>query len=134
MKLRIQENVLRFRLTQNEVAQLRDQGSVESSSKIAPGPPLVYRLEGSFHARWVRANFDGHLIRVMVPADMVIAWAESDQVSIEAPSQAGGQLLIEKDFQCLHKSADRGPGAYPNPLAAMEGGLEPARDLTPALR
>src|SRR5258706_5099443 len=112
MKLRIQEDVLRFRLTQTEVAQLRDVGRVESRIKFAPGRALVYRLEGSFHARWVRANFDGAVICVTVPADIVIGWADSDQVGIEAPAQEGGQLLIEKDFKCLHKPVDRDPDAY----------------------
>jgi hypothetical protein len=44
-------------------------------------------------------------------------WFVSDQVSIEALSQAGVHLLVEKDFQCLHKSDEQDPDAYPNPLA-----------------
>ena len=44
-------------------------------------------------------------------------WIESDQVSIEALAQASVQLLIEKDFQCLHKSDEQDPDAYANPLA-----------------
>jgi hypothetical protein len=120
MKLRIQENVLRFRLTQTEVAQLRDAGYVESCITFAHGSELVYRLEGSLHDQCVSATFDGSVICVTVPADIVTGWADSDQVGIEAPSQTGGQLLIEKDFQCLHKPEDRDPDGYPNPLAALK--------------
>jgi len=43
-------------------------------------------------------------------------WVESDQVSIQALSQAGLQLLIEKDFQCLHKCSGQDPDAYTHPL------------------
>src|SRR5712664_2007585 len=49
----IQENVLRFRLTQTEVAQLRDVGRVESRVTFAPACALVYRLEGSLQDRCV---------------------------------------------------------------------------------
>ena len=38
---------------------------------------------------------------------------------------AGGSedlgILIEKDFQCLHKPGERDPDAYPHPLATDIG-------------
>jgi hypothetical protein len=43
-------------------------------------------------------------------------WVESDQVGIEARSDTGVELLIEKDFKCLHRSAEQEPDAYPHPL------------------
>jgi hypothetical protein len=117
MKLRIQGNSLRLRLTRKEVAQLHDCGRVESSIEFAPGRTLGYALEGSSHATSVTASFDGHAILVAVPAHLIMEWADGDQVSIKGPSQAGLQLLIEKDFQCLHKPGHHDPDAYPNPLA-----------------
>lgn len=116
MKLRIQGNSLRLRLTQKEVAQLRERERVESLIEFSPGQELVYLLEGSFHSKSVTAAFDGQTIRVTVPADVATEWAESDQVSIEAPSQAGLQLLIEKDFQCLHGRGEQDRDAYAHPL------------------
>src|ERR1019366_3610136 len=50
MKLRIQGNSLRLRLTQKEVALVRDRGLVESLVEFAPGRSLVYLLEGSPNA------------------------------------------------------------------------------------
>ena len=120
MKLRIQGNSLRLRLTQKEVAQLRNRNRVESLIEFAPGRTLVYLLKGSSHVTAVSANFDGHAIRVMVPMQVLTEWIESDQVSIEVRSQAGMQLLIEKDFQCLHKSAEQEPDAYPHPLMSEQ--------------
>ena len=117
MKLRIQGNGLRLRLTRKEVTQLHDCGHVESSIEIAPGRALGYGLEGSPQATSVTASFDGCTILVSVPTAMVKEWAEGDQVSIEGPAQTGVQLLIEKDFQCLHKPDARDPDAFPNPLA-----------------
>jgi hypothetical protein len=117
MKLRIQGNSLRLRLTRKEVAQLHDCGRVESSIEFAPGRTLAYALEGSAHATAVTVNFDGRSILVTVPAPLMTEWAEGDQVSIEGPPQSAVQLLIEKDFQCLHKPGHQDPDAYPNPLA-----------------
>ncbi|MGA3324247.1 MAG: hypothetical protein ABSF45_07220 [Terriglobia bacterium] len=117
MKLRIQGNSLRLRLTRKEVAQLHDCGRVESSIEFAPGRTLAYALEGSPQATAVSASFDGRAILVAVPMPLLMQWAEGDQVSIEGPPQASVQLLIEKDFQCLHKADHQDPDAYPNPLA-----------------
>ena len=116
MKLRIQGSTLRLRVTQKEVAQLRDQGRIESFIEFAPGRTLVYLLEGSFQTTAVTANFDGQVIRVKVPLQVLAEWIESDEVSIEGQSLAGPQLLIEKDFQCLHKAGEQDPDAYPHPL------------------
>jgi hypothetical protein len=42
MKLRIQGNSLRLRLTQKEVARVRNGGLVESVIEFAPGRSLAY--------------------------------------------------------------------------------------------
>lgn len=118
MKLRIQGNSLRLRLNQKEVAQARDVGCVESSIQFAPGCSLSYLLESSCSAESVSAIFADHAIRVTIPIRQMAAWAESDQVSIEARSPAGINVLIEKDFQCLHRSAGPEPDAFPRPLTS----------------
>ena len=52
---------------------------------------------------------------VTLPRSDVTHWIESDQVGIEGPS---GQsfVLLEKDFQCLHRSNREGADAFPNRL------------------
>ena len=107
---------MRLRLTHQEVAQLRDPGRVESFIEFATGNALLYLLESSCHVNAVTATFDGQAIRVVVPKNVMTEWAESDRVSIEARSHAGLQMLIEKDFRCLHKSAEQDPEAYRHPL------------------
>jgi hypothetical protein len=47
MKLRIQNNVLRLRLTQKEVACLHDQKPVECASRFPSGRALGYVLVSS---------------------------------------------------------------------------------------
>ena len=116
MKLRIQGNSLRLRLNQREVAQLSDAGRVESSIEFAPGCSLSYLLESSPVAESTSTTFDGRAIRVTIPIRQMTQWVESDRVGIETPVQSGVELLIEKDFQCLHRSADQEPDAFPRPL------------------
>jgi hypothetical protein len=116
MKLRIQGNSLRLRLTQKEVAQVRNRGLVESHIEFAPGHSLSYLLEGSPLVQATSATFDGRAIRVTIPMYEVTDWVESDLIGIETQSHTGVQLLVEKDFQCLHPSAEQEPDAYPHPL------------------
>ena len=44
MKLRIQNNLLRFRLTQKEVERLLDDGLVESAIRFPTGRELCYSV------------------------------------------------------------------------------------------
>jgi len=116
MKLRIQGNSLRMRLTQGEVARVRDGGHVESFIEFTPGRSLIYLLESSPTAETMSANFDGRAIRVTIPMEQMTDWVEGDQVGIEARSNTGVELLVEKDFQCLHRSVEQEHDAFPHPL------------------
>ena len=51
-----------------------------------------------------------------IPASQITESVDRARVSIEARSQTGVQLLVEKDFQCLHRSVEQEPDAYPHPL------------------
>lgn len=120
MKLRIQENSLRLRLTRKEVTDLCESGRVESFIELVPGAPLLCMLESSSQVATVTASFNGQMVHVAVPANVVMDWAGSDRgsdrVSIEGQSQGGVQLLVEKDFHCLHKPGEQDPDASPHPL------------------
>ena len=116
MKLRIQGNSLRLRVTQKEVARVRNGEPVESFIEFAPGRSLIYLLEGSTSVGTMSATFDGSAIRVPIPMDQMTEWVESDRVGVEARSRTGMQLLVEKDFQCLHRPVEQEPDAYPHPL------------------
>jgi len=117
MKLRIQGNSLRLRLTRSEVAQLCRTGGVESTIEFTPESSLQYAVRCSPDAKLLTASFDGHSIVVLVPAAKAAQWANGNQVSIEGSHHDPVQLLVEKDFQCMHKPAHADPDAYPNPLA-----------------
>lgn len=118
MKLRIQENSVRFRLTQKEVACLHDSGRVEAAIRFPPGRELRYAIASSPHVADVSVDYECDSICVLLPRAVATAWAESSEVSIVGSPHLNVQVLVEKDFQCLHKPAERDPDAYPHPLAA----------------
>lgn len=114
MKLRLHAGSLRLRLSQSEVARLADTGKVEDAIVFAPGKQLHYTLEtGS--AETIATFNDTHIV-VTLPTAVAKQWIGSDQTGIEA-STGTLKLLIEKDFQCLHREPDPGEDSFPNPLA-----------------
>ena len=116
MKLRLHAGSLRLRLSQSEIARLHEVGKVEDAIVFSPGSQLLYAIEtGSAPA--VTAVFNDANIRITLPKPLAEAWIESDQTGIEA-SSGTLQLLIEKDFQCLHREAEPGEDSFPNPLAS----------------
>jgi hypothetical protein len=120
MKLRIQGSSIRFRLSQSEVRRLACGEVIEERTSVFP-QPLIYRV-GLENAPGVRATFCDGVLAVDLPSSEVQYWAGSDDVSIE--SEVAGshgtriQLLIEKDFQCLHGSPTGQEDCFPNPQAA----------------
>jgi hypothetical protein len=120
MKLRIQGNSLRLRLSQSEVAQFSKTGFVEDGIQFGPGASFAYALESMSSLSAPQAIYSNGWLRIQVPGAEATQWACSDRVSLsgEQPLESGQRLslLIEKDFQCLHGGEERDPDAYPNPL------------------
>ncbi|MBS1872431.1 MAG: hypothetical protein JSU00_04400 [Acidobacteria bacterium] len=116
MKMRIQGDAIRFRLNRREVEAFAESGRASGSLAFPGGGALVYTLERSA-APDVTARFEGGAIRVGVPASALTGWASTDQVGIHVQVESL-EVIIEKDFQCLHKGeAGKDPDAYPNPMA-----------------
>lgn len=121
MKLRIQDNSLRLRLTQREVTRLKVDGFVEAEIRFRPDRALRYSVHSSESLESVAVDYSGNRVRVFLPRLCVHAWATSDQVAIAGNGRV--QVLVEKDFQCLHGPDRWDPDAWPNPLAEQfQGG------------
>lgn len=120
MKLRIQGNSLRLRLSQSEVAQFSKTGFVEDSTQFTPDVRFTYSIESSSSLSAPLASYQDHWLRVQIPATAAKEWFTTDRTGISAEqavdAEAKLSILIEKDFQCLHGGEQRDPGAYPNPL------------------
>ena len=116
MKMRIQGNAIRFRLNRREVGEFAGVGYVRAAIGFPGGRSLSYAVERG-GAGQVKAAYSDDAIRIQVPETAIRDWAGSDQVSIHA-RLADLEVILEKDFQCLHKGeAGKDPDAYPNPMA-----------------
>ena len=108
MKLRIQDNSIRLRLTRSEVDALDADGSVAASVSFPDGARLEYSLETSSLTGQPRAQFSTDRLVVQVPQAIARQWAVTEEVSITGaqPLEDGElSLLIEKDFACLTPAA-----------------------------
>lgn len=119
MKLRIRGNSVRVRVTKSETGRLGAGEAVEQVTEFSSDQRLISCVEPSSHVNSATAEFEGGKIRVVLPLDQVRTWAGSDAVSIEAVQRIDSaqslQILVEKDFECLHSKNEENADAFPNP-------------------
>ena len=116
MKLRIQGDSIRLRLTVSEVAAVGRGEAVEETTRLG-NPPFAYFLTPLADATAVDAVFDDGAMRVSLPAATARRWAETDEVSLHGAAGAVS-ILIEKDFDCLEpREGDEKLDTFPNPKA-----------------
>jgi hypothetical protein len=126
MKLRIQGNSLRLRLNRSDVDQFRTSGICVESLRFDCDSQLTYTLETSSRLTAMEVQYVQDSIPVRLPLDMAEEWAGSDRISLSLSraSDCGPSVLIEKDFQCLHRE-ERNPAddadAFPNPAGDQRG-------------
>ena len=113
---------MRLRLERGEVDTLRDQSRVSASTGFANGRVFGYAVASSDDIDRPAATFADNSIVVSLPAATVAAWADSEQVSIQAEQLLpGGELLsilVEKDFACLAPRAGEDESdMFPHPQA-----------------
>mgnify|MGYP001626712327 FL=1 len=98
MKIRIKDNSIRLRLSQNEVSQLVSNGSVESSCKIGSSV-LRYGVK-STTGEEISSDFADTTIIVRVPQSLLTDWDTDQRVGFDKRKD-DLYILIEKDWQCL---------------------------------
>lgn len=119
MKLRLSGDSIRLRLSPSDLAKFEVAGHVKESVPL-PGGPLHFTLQGAKEIEDLEAVLEGTSLQVRLPASWIPDWIASDRVGFEAsiPLEHGGTLniLVEKDFRCLHKEAAESD-AFPHPDA-----------------
>jgi hypothetical protein len=119
MKLRIQGNSVRVRVTQTEVRQLAAHHPIEQATEFPGSSKLITRLECQPPTNALAATFADGVLIARLPSELVRVWAETDQVGIEAcqplPGGKSLHILIEKDFDCLHPRPQENVDTFPNP-------------------
>lgn len=111
MKLRLEENSLRLRLSAAEVRQFADTGRVAYTIAFgaALGQTLDYALErlpDSSPAAAVQVRYEAGQLAVEVPAAVAHAWTTTENIGFggQVLVAEGQQLriLVEKDLDCRH--------------------------------
>ena len=126
MKLRIRDNAIRLRLMRGEVDALRNDGLVSAQTGFPGGRTFSYVVESSPASFKPAAFFSDNVVTVRIPETTVLAWATSEQVSIEGEQVLDDgetlSLLVEKDFVCLApREGEDESDMYPHP-ETDEGG------------
>lgn len=125
MKLRIKGNSLRLRITRPELDELINEGRIEESISFAAGDRsrLTYSLEHTATASAPTVRYDPPSLEVRIPTAQAQKWALGEDVGISAAIDLGPKgsldLLLEKDFACLHGSEEENKDAFPNPNAEV---------------
>ena len=114
MKIRIRGNSVRYRLTQSEVEQFKDQGVITEQTDFG-NKTLTYILRAG-DVPQLKATYDNDIITLLMPQAQADEWTDTDRVGFE---NTEGKLLlyVEKDFKCLDNVAEDQSDNYPNPLA-----------------
>lgn len=126
MKLRIRDNSVRLRLTRGEVDTLQAEGLVSARTGFPGGRSFSYVVESSPASVTPAAFFSDNIVTVRIPETAVLAWATSEQVSINGEQLLDDgetlQILVEKDFACLApREGEDELDMYPHPNANEEG-------------
>lgn len=107
MKLRIEYDTLRLRLSDAEVQEFAATGRVAASVHFgaAAGQQLTYALERA-EAPAVGVRYAPGALTVLVPEALADAWTTTDQngfserVALADARQL--RILVEKDLDCRH--------------------------------
>jgi Family of unknown function (DUF7009) len=124
VKVRIKGNSLRLRIPRSELEKLVRHGRIEETISFGPdeGARQIWALEHSASLNAATVRFAPPEIAVAFPSSEVERWAPGEEVGIYASIDLGSNgtldLIVEKDFACLHGSADENRDAFPNPYAA----------------
>lgn len=111
MKLRIEDDTLRLRLSEAEVQEFAATGRVTAAVHFgaSAGQQLTYSLERLAAAdapAAVRVRYAPGALAVLVPGALADAWAGTDQngfsehVALADARQL--RILVEKDLDCRH--------------------------------
>jgi hypothetical protein len=121
MKLRILNNSIRLRLTQAEIKQFQEEGKVKGQTQFGSidTTHLIYSVEQADVSE-IQANFDNNIIRVLLPKELGINWAASNEVSLEhffpINQHTSLRILVEKDFKCLkEREGEDESDMFPHP-------------------
>lgn len=110
MKLRIEGSSLRLRLREDEVTALVERGRVEQRASFGGDGELAYALALADTAgAELGVRYRPGAVTVLVAPERARAWAQSDEMGLEAEVRYADEslrLLVEKDLPCRHRDRE----------------------------
>jgi hypothetical protein len=121
MKLRIQNDSVRLRVTVSEARLIGEGVTVTCRTRFPGGGIFSYSLEPADVAR-MDARLEASALVVRVPRREALQWArQAEAVAMHAQvrvEEAALDLLVEKDFACLApRAGDEAADLFVNPAA-----------------
>ena len=118
MKIRIQGNSIRIRLSKPEVARLAEEGNLIEKTSFGE-TSFRYCLKSKQDSSTLSATYDHDQITVFVPEKFLSDWAENNVVGFDAYMPVNETetlyLLLEKDFKCLDNVTEDQSDNFENP-------------------
>lgn len=117
MKIRIEDNSVRYRLRRSEVDTLAEKGRLWATTQFPDGT-FTYGLCSEAGLLDLRASQEDGKIVLYIPEEWIAEWPASSRVGFEARIELNGKilhLLIEKDFVCLDRDIAGQTDQFPNP-------------------
>ncbi len=118
MKIRIQRDSVRIRLSRKEVEQLCTEGLVAESTYFG-NSSFGYAVSKTLDSEQLAATFSNNQITVLVPSHLLSNWITNDVIGFEASMPTGETrslyILVEKDFKCLDNTTEDQSDNYDNP-------------------
>jgi hypothetical protein len=118
MKIRIQGNSIRIRLSRTEVEKLCLTGHIEDHTSFAT-TKFGYSVKSDANSAQLTASYSDNLITLLVPESYLKNWPENSTIGFEANMPVDDDthlyLLLEKDFKCLDNTTEDQSDNYENP-------------------
>lgn len=118
MKIRIQGNSVRIRLSRTEVNKLNEEGYIEESTFFG-NSFLKYAVKQSNEDEELRSTYADNIITMHVPQIFLEDWPINDIVGFNSNMPVSTTetlyLLLEKDFKCIDKTTEDQSDNFENP-------------------
>ncbi|MCF2487097.1 DUF7009 family protein [Dyadobacter sp. CY347] len=118
MKIRIQRNSVRYRLSRTDIQKLSAEGYLEEVTPFGDSL-FIYAVKKSADVSKLSAEFQNGKILLSIPGPLTDGWADNHVVGYDGEMLFGKEgslkLLIEKDFKCLDNVTEDQSDNYENP-------------------
>ncbi|MCF2493804.1 MULTISPECIES: DUF7009 family protein [Dyadobacter] len=118
MKIRIQRNSVRYRLSRTDIQKLSTEGYLEEVTPFGDSL-FIYGVKKSADVSELTADFRNGKILLHIPEQLTDGWADNNVVGYDGEMLFGNngslKLLIEKDFKCLDNVTEDQSDNYENP-------------------